>query len=81
MCRANKKMLEQGKIKLNKYKSIEWVNCSAENIPVKDNSFDYYSISYGIRNVSNINMALKEAFRVLKPGGRFIVGSLKLIME
>ena len=68
----NKEMLEQGKIKLNKYKSIEWVNCSAENIPVKDNSFDYYSISYGIRNVSNINMALKEAFRVLKPGGRFM---------
>ena len=68
----NKEMLEQGKIKLNKYKSIEWVNCSAESIPVKDNSFDYYSISYGIRNVSNINMALKEAFRVLKPGGRFM---------
>ena len=68
----NKEMLEQGKIKLNKYKSIEWVNCSAEKIPVKDNSFDYYSISYGIRNVSNINMALKEAFRVLKPGGRFM---------
>ena len=68
----NKEMLEQGKIKLNKYKFIEWVNCSAEKIPVKDNSFDYYSISYGIRNVSNINMALKEAFRVLKPGGRFM---------
>ena len=68
----NKEMLEQGKIKLNKYKSIEWVNCSAEKIPVKDNSFDYYSISYGIRNVSDINMTLKEAFRVLKPGGRFM---------
>ena len=68
----NKEMLEQGKIKLNKYKSIEWVNCSAENIPVKDNSFDYYSISYGIRNVTNIDKTLKEALRILKPGGRFM---------
>ena len=43
----------------------------SEKIPEKDNTFDYYSISYGIRNVTNIN-ALKEAFRVLKPGGRFM---------
>ena len=34
--------------------------------------FDYYSISYGIRNVSDINKTLKEAYRVLKPGGRFM---------
>ena len=44
----------------------------AEKIPLKDNIFDYYSISYGIRNVTNINDTLKEAFRVLKPGGRFM---------
>ena len=68
----NKEMLEQGKIKLKNHKSITWINSNAENIPVNDNTFDYYSISYGIRNVSNINMALKEAFRVLKPGGRFM---------
>ena len=34
--------------------------------------FDFYSISYGIRNVSDINKTLKEAYRVLKPGGRFM---------
>ena len=68
----NKEMLEEGKIKLKKNNSIKWINSSAENLPVKDNTFDYYSISYGIRNVSNINMVLKEAFRVLKPGGRFL---------
>ena len=68
----NKEMLEQGKIKLKKYNSIKWINSSAESIPVKDNTFDYYSISYGIRNVSNINKVLKEALRVLKPGGRFM---------
>ena len=44
-------------------------------IPVylqKDNIFDYYTISFGIRNVTDINVTLKEAFRVLKPGGRFM---------
>ena len=68
----NTQMLNQGKKKLKKYENIKWINASAENIPSKDNTFDYYSISYGIRNVSNINNVLKEAFRVLKPGGRFM---------
>ena len=68
----NKLMLQQGGKKLKKYESIKWINSSAEKIPVKDNSFDYYSISYGIRNVSDIGASLKEAFRVLKPGGRFM---------
>ena len=68
----NKEMLSRGKIKLKKYKSVKWINSSAESIPIEGNTFDYYSISYGIRNVSNINKVLKEAFRVLKPGGRFM---------
>ncbi len=68
----NKEMLSRGKIKLKKYKSVKWINSSAESIPIEDNTFDYYSISYGIRNVSDINKVLKEAFRVLKPGGRFM---------
>ena len=69
---ANKEMLSRGKIKLKKYKSVKWINSSAESIPIEGNTFDYYSISYGIRNVSDINKVLKEAFRVLKPGGRFM---------
>ena len=68
----NTQMLNQGKRKLKKYDNIKWINASAEKIPTRDNTFDYYSISYGIRNVSDINNALKEAFRVLKPGGRFM---------
>ena len=68
----NIKMLSQGKIKLKDIGNINWINSKAEKLPLSDNSFDYYSISFGIRNVSNINLALKEAFRVLKPGGRFM---------
>ena len=65
-------MLKQGKIKLKDISNINWINSKAEKLPLSDNSFDYYSISFGIRNVSNINDALKEAYRVLKPGGRFM---------
>ena len=65
-------MLNQGKKKLKKYENIKWINAAAEKIPTANNTFDYYSISYGIRNVSDINTVLKEAFRVLKPGGRFM---------
>ena len=68
----NIEMLKQGKFKLRKFKNIEWLNSSAEYIPVKESSFDYYSISYGIRNVTDINATLQEAFRILKPGGRFM---------
>ncbi len=68
----NNQMLNQGKKKLLKYDDIKWINAPAEKIPINDNTFDYYSISYGIRNVSDINIVLKEAFRVIKPGGRFM---------
>ena len=68
----NKRMLSAGKDKLKNYKNINWYNCSAEKLPFKDNSFDFYTISYGIRNVGNINLCLKEAYRVLKIGGRFM---------
>ncbi len=68
----NLEMLNEGKLKLKKFNSIKWVKAKAENIPDKDNYYDYYSISYGIRNVTNINLVLKEAYRVLKPGGRFM---------
>ena len=68
----NIEMLKQGKNKLKSLKSLKWVNAHAESLPFKDDSFDYYSISYGIRNVSDINKTLKEALRVLKPGGRFM---------
>ena len=68
----NKQMLEVGQKKLINYKNILWKQASAEKLPFPNNTFDFYTISYGIRNVTNINKALAEAFRVLKTGGRFM---------
>jgi|TARA_B100001093_G_scaffold496664_1_gene542651 demethylmenaquinone methyltransferase / 2-methoxy-6-polyprenyl-1,4-benzoquinol methylase len=68
----NTEMFNFGRNNLNNLKNIKWHKNYAEKLPFKDNTFDFYSISYGIRNVSNINLSLKEALRVLKPGGRFM---------
>ncbi len=68
----NKDMFAMGEKKLRFFKNIKWHLASAEKLPFKDNSFDFYTISYGIRNVTNITLCLKEAYRVLKPGGRFM---------
>ena len=65
-------MFKKGKKNLASFDNIKWIKSRAETLPVEDNMFDFYSISYGIRNVSDINKALKEAYRVLKPGGRFM---------
>ena len=68
----NEDMLNKGKDNLINFNNIKWIKSRAEALPVEDNTYDFYSISYGIRNVSDINTALKEAYRVLKPGGRFM---------
>ena len=68
----NTKMLKIGQKKLKKYAKIKWLVSSAENLKVKNNFFDYYTISFGLRNTKNLNKALSEAYRVLKPGGRFL---------
>ena len=67
----NKGMFETGRKKLKSFTNIKWYLNSAEKLPFEENIFDFYTISYGIRNVTNINQCLKEAYRVLKPGGRF----------
>ena len=68
----NSKMLKKGIERLKKHKNISWKKGGAEKIPTPDNNFDYYCISFGLRNTKNINKSLKEAYRVLKPGGRFL---------
>ena len=67
----NLKMLNEGKKRLKNYKNIKWKLSDAENLNVPSNSFDFYTISFGLRNTKNINKSIKEAYRVLKKGGRF----------
>ena len=68
----NEEMLILNKKKLKNNSNVKWFCNNAENLPFENNYFDYYTISFGIRNVNNINKALQEAYRVLKPGGRFL---------
>ena len=68
----NKGMIKKGREKLSKYNNIKWVIAPAENLPIHDNSFDYYTISFGLRNTKDLNKSLSEAYRVLKLGGRFL---------
>ena len=64
-------MISIGKKKLGKYKNISWKVANAEKLPFNDSVFDYYVISFGLRNTKDLNKVLSEAFRVLKKGGRF----------
>ena len=52
---------------------LDWIVGDAMALPFEDNTFDRYTISFGIRNVTRIPDALSEAFRVLRPGGRLMV--------
>ena len=56
-----------------KAESLDWIVGDAMALPFEDNTFDVYTISFGIRNVTRPQEALNEAFRVLKPGGRLMV--------
>ncbi len=68
----NESMINKGKEKLEKYKNINWIIAPAEKLPIENNVFDFYTISFGLRNTKDISKALSEAYRVLKPGGRFL---------
>lgn len=51
---------------------LEWLCLDAQSVPLPDRSVDVYTIAFGLRNVTDIRLALREARRVLKPGGRFL---------
>ena len=68
----NKGMIDKGKVKLKNYKNLKWIIASAEKLPLQDNLFDFYTISFGLRNAKKLDKSLAEAYRVLKPGGRFL---------
>lgn len=75
VCDINQAMLEQGRdsaIDRNLLQNIEWACGNAESLPFPDAHFDAYTIAFGIRNVTDIPKALREAKRVLKPGGHFL---------
>lgn len=70
----NKAMLDVGQdraIDRGLIKGLDWVVGDAAALPFPDSSFDLYTIAFGLRNVTQIDDALAEAYRVLRPGGRF----------
>lgn len=75
VCDINHAMLYEGvnrALDMNRREGLSWVCGNAESLPVPDNTFDIYTIAFGIRNVTHIDRALEEAYRVLKIGGRFL---------
>ena len=74
VCDINANMLGEGvrRAAEKDERIIGWVCGDAEKLPVLDGHFDAYTIAFGIRNVTHIDAALREARRVLKPGGRFL---------
>ena len=68
----NINMIKECKKNLKKYTNIKWKVCSSEKLNVPNNSFDFYTVSFGLRNAKNVDKSLSEAYRVLKNGGRFL---------
>ncbi|OWF39765.1 2-methoxy-6-polyprenyl-1,4-benzoquinol methylase, mitochondrial-like [Mizuhopecten yessoensis] len=75
VCDINKEMLEVGKGRAREMglvKGLSWVQGNAESLSFGDNLFDAYTIAFGIRNCTHVDKVVEEAYRVLKPGGRFM---------
>lgn len=78
ICDINPAMLEAGRDRIDALPDwpeevlLNWVTGDAESLPVPDRSHSAYTIAFGIRNVTDIEAALRDAFRVLEPGGRFM---------
>lgn len=84
VCDINPAMLAVGKaraIDRGIFKNIKFVEGNAEKLPFKTGSQDVYTISFGLRNVTDIDAALREAKRVLKPGGRFFCLEFSQVAE
>lgn len=74
VCDINPAMLEVGRdraVDRGLLQGLTWTTGDAEHLPFPDRSFDAYTIAFGLRNVTDIDQALRDAHRVLKPGGRF----------
>lgn len=76
MSDINAEMLGQGKIRLRNKGiagNVEFMQIDAQSIPFEDNTFDLVTIAFGLRNVTDKDLALREIYRVLRPGGRLLV--------
>lgn len=81
VCDINPEMLKVGERRartrygnavLEQSQALTFKEGNAQYLPFEDNSFDLYTIAFGLRNVTDVDMALRDALRVLKPGGRFL---------
>ncbi len=75
---VNPEMLRVGGMRASRRRGgdrVTFVEGNAEALPFPDDAFDGYTIAFGIRNVPRIEIALKEAFRALKRGGRFLASN------
>jgi len=81
VCDINPEMLRVGESRARKKygsallddtSALKFVEGNAQCLPFADESFDLYTIAFGLRNVTDVDMALRDALRVLKPGGRFM---------
>lgn len=76
VCDLTASMLEAGRQRAEAETlsdKLTWIVGDAMALPFENNTFDVYTISFGIRNVTRIEAALSEAYRVLRPGGRIVV--------
>ena len=72
ICDISAEMIEAGRVRSSEGERLAFVRGNAEVLPFASNSFDAYTIAFGMRNLTHMEAALGEAFRVLKPGGRFL---------
>ncbi|MFK7942838.1 MAG: bifunctional demethylmenaquinone methyltransferase/2-methoxy-6-polyprenyl-1,4-benzoquinol methylase UbiE [Paracoccaceae bacterium] len=74
VCDMTQAMLDEGaeRAEARGIYGVDWVCGDAMALPFPDRTFDHYTIAFGIRNVTRIEAALSEAYRVLRPGGRFL---------
>ncbi len=77
VCDKNPSMLKLGKAKLIDHglvpkHNVSFIEADAQEMPFDDNSFDCYVVAFGIRNMPNISKVLSEAYRIIKPRGKFL---------
>ena len=84
VCDINEQMLRAGQDRQfdkGETQGLRWLCGNAETLPLPDNSVDAYTIAFGLRNVTDIPKALKEAHRILKPGGQFLCLEFSKVSE